>query len=47
MNGKRAKIIRKTCKLLFNNKAYMSKFPDGFTERDLYKLMKDGYNEQT
>ena len=45
MNGKRAKIIRKTCKLLFNNKQYMSKFPEGFSERSLYKLMKDQYNE--
>jgi len=44
VNGKRAKIIRKTCKLLFNNKLYMSKFPEWFTERDLYNLMKAEYN---
>ena len=44
MNGKRAKIIRKTCKLLFNNKRYMSQYPNGFTERDLYKYIKGQYN---
>lgn len=45
MNGKRAKIIRKTCNLLFNNKQYMSRFPEWFTERNLYKLMKTQYKQ--
>lgn len=45
MNGKRAKIIRKTSELLFMNKQYMSKFPDWFTERMLYKMMKSNYTK--
>lgn len=45
MRGKRAKIIRKTCYFLFRNKDYMSKFPEWFTERMLYKMMKVNYTK--
>ena len=45
MNGKRAKIIRKTSELLFMNKTYMEKFPVNFTQRQLYKLMKANYKD--
>lgn len=43
MNGKRAKIIRLTCRMLYDNKEYMAKFPEWFTQRHLYKLMKRQY----
>ena len=43
MNGKRSKIIRKTSQLLFLNKDYMSKYPEGFTFKELYKRMKRKY----
>ena len=43
MNGKRVKIIRKTCQLLFLNKEYMARFPDGYTFKTMYKRMKRAY----
>lgn len=40
MRGTRAKVIRHTAHMLFGNKEYMKLYPEWFTERMLYQLMK-------
>lgn len=43
MRGKRAKILRKTASLLYNDDKFMSTFEDNITERELYQLLKKQY----
>ena len=43
MRGKRAKILRKTASLLYNDDKFMSTFTDTVSEHKLYKLLKAQY----
>ena len=43
MRGKRAKILRKTAELLFNDDKFMSTFTDNISQRELYQLLKKQY----
>jgi len=46
MRGKRAKILRHTARMLFNDDKFMDTFKDRVTERELYQLLKMQYKRR-
>ena len=46
MNGKRAKILRHTARMLYNDDKFMSSFEDTVSERGLYQLLKMQYKRR-